>query len=188
MLKANLWNQSTPRVELDQRAREARLRLEELEHLLVPRAAATGSWLKYVLCLFSVHPFSQGEQGRRTGGSLSNRRLGRVPENDQGLIIPSTAYVRRPVGWRAKSRSDLAENALDLADSSAVDLGDLGDRHAVFHQGADAGKLRPRDRARRLRLGNDWGFGVLVTDRGNRCDSQNARFARWSVGWWRSRI
>jgi hypothetical protein len=70
------------------------------------------------------------------------------------------------------------ENAFDLADSSAIDLGDLGDRHAVFHQGADAGKLRPRDFARRLRLGNDRGFGVLVTDRGNRCDGQNARFAR----------
>jgi hypothetical protein len=89
-LKANLWNRSTPRVELDQRAREARLQLEGLEHLLVSRAAATGSWLKYVLCLFSVRPFSQGEQGRRTGGPLSNRRLGCVPENDQGAIIPST--------------------------------------------------------------------------------------------------
>ena len=91
MPKANLWNRSTPRIELDQRAREARLRLEQLKRLLVPRAAATGSWLKHVLCLFSLRPFNQGGQGRRTGGPLSNRRLGRVPKNDQGSIIPSAA-------------------------------------------------------------------------------------------------
>ena len=30
MLSANLWNKSVPRAELDQRAREARLRLEQL--------------------------------------------------------------------------------------------------------------------------------------------------------------
>ena len=42
MLKANLWNKSVPKVELDQRARDGRLRLEQIERLLViPRAAAT---------------------------------------------------------------------------------------------------------------------------------------------------
>ncbi|MBV8739610.1 MAG: hypothetical protein JO007_20625 [Alphaproteobacteria bacterium] len=41
MPKANPWNRSVPRVELDHRAREARLRLERLERRLVPRAAAT---------------------------------------------------------------------------------------------------------------------------------------------------
>ena len=34
--------------------------------------------------------------------------------------------------------SGCAGNALDFADSSAVKLGDLGNRHAVLHQGADA--------------------------------------------------
>ena len=43
MPKANLWNRSVPRVELDQRAREARLQLEELERLLVRRAAVARS-------------------------------------------------------------------------------------------------------------------------------------------------
>jgi len=41
MLKANLWSESAPRVELDRRAREARLRLERIERLLMPRAAMT---------------------------------------------------------------------------------------------------------------------------------------------------
>jgi hypothetical protein len=41
MLKANLWSESVPRVELDRRAREARLRLERIERLLMPRAAMT---------------------------------------------------------------------------------------------------------------------------------------------------
>ena len=47
MLRANLWNKSVSRVELDQRARDARLRLERIERLLVLRAAAKPSeiWL-----------------------------------------------------------------------------------------------------------------------------------------------
>jgi hypothetical protein len=40
MLKAELWNKSVPRVELDQRARDARLRLERIGRQLVPRAAS----------------------------------------------------------------------------------------------------------------------------------------------------
>jgi hypothetical protein len=51
MLRINLWSQSVPRVELDQRSREAHLRLERIERLLVPRAAVTDSWLRQLLCL-----------------------------------------------------------------------------------------------------------------------------------------
>jgi hypothetical protein len=50
MLRVNLWNQSVQRVELDHRARDARLRFERIERLLVPRAAATDSRLRRVLC------------------------------------------------------------------------------------------------------------------------------------------
>jgi len=77
MLRSNLWNKSVPRVELDQRARDARLRLEQLERLLAPRAAAARSWLRRVVCLFSV---SYGSRGDRTQGPLSNRRPSRTPE------------------------------------------------------------------------------------------------------------
>jgi hypothetical protein len=77
MLKSNLWNNSVPRVELDQRARDARLRLEQLERLLVPRAVAARSWLRRVVCLFG---FSYGSRGDRTPGPLSNRRPSRTPK------------------------------------------------------------------------------------------------------------
>jgi hypothetical protein len=42
----NLLSKSVPRVELDQRSREARLRIERIERLLVPRAAVTHSRLR----------------------------------------------------------------------------------------------------------------------------------------------
>jgi hypothetical protein len=80
MPNENLWNRSLPRVELDHRAREARLRLERLERLLVPRAAATGAWLRRALCLFGARSNSEGTRGLRIRGKLSNRRPGRMPE------------------------------------------------------------------------------------------------------------
>ena len=41
----DLWRWSATRVEIDQRAREARLRLEQLERLLMLRLLPTRSWL-----------------------------------------------------------------------------------------------------------------------------------------------
>lgn len=78
MPRANLWTKNVPRAELDQRARDARLRLEQLELLLVPSAAATDSWLRRVLCLFSFD--DEGRQRNRTRGSLSNRRSSGPPK------------------------------------------------------------------------------------------------------------
>ena len=51
MMRTNLSSKSAPRVDLDQRSRAARLRLERL---LIPRTAATHSRLRRLLCLFSV--------------------------------------------------------------------------------------------------------------------------------------
>ena len=53
MLRTNLWNESVPRVELDQRARDARLRLERIERQLVPRAASTRFPRRRLLYLFT---------------------------------------------------------------------------------------------------------------------------------------
>ena len=64
MLKAILCNKSVSRVEIDQRARDDRLRLEQIERRLVSRAAVTVSWLRRVLYLFSF--------GRRSGGSRTS--------------------------------------------------------------------------------------------------------------------
>src|SRR6266581_770997 len=79
--------------------------------------------------------------------------------------------------------SRFAENALDLVDGSPVDLGDLDNRHAIFYPAADARELRSRNVARRLRLGADRNFGLLVTAWSRRRDySQHTRFARRLVG------
>lgn len=80
MLKANLWNKSMPRVELDQRARDARLRLERIERLLVPRAAVTEPWLRRVLWPFSFGIYGDSSRGNQTRGPLSNRRPPRMPK------------------------------------------------------------------------------------------------------------
>ena len=74
MLKVEVWNKSVPRIELDQRARDARLRLERMEQLFVPRAAVTALWYRRVVYLFSVGRPGEGSRTGRIRGSLSNRR------------------------------------------------------------------------------------------------------------------
>jgi hypothetical protein len=87
MLKANVWSKSVPRVELDQRAREARLRLERIERLLVPSAAVTASWLRRAaLCRFSFGIYGEARRGNRTGGPLRNRRPSRMPKIREGCL------------------------------------------------------------------------------------------------------
>jgi hypothetical protein len=79
MLRANLWNKSVSRVELDQRARDARLRLERIERLLVLRAAVTDTRFRRVLWLFSFGRPGEGSRARRTRGTMSNQRP-RLPQ------------------------------------------------------------------------------------------------------------
>ena|SRR6266404_326946 len=78
MPSKNLWNTSVPRVEADHRARDARLRLERIERLLVPRAAVANFWLRRVLGLFRLGLHGNASQGNRTRGPLSNRRPPRM--------------------------------------------------------------------------------------------------------------
>jgi hypothetical protein len=79
-MRANLWNKSVARVEIDQRARDARLRLERIERLLVPRAAVTASWLRRAFCRFSFAGNGAGSRGRQIRGPLSNRRPPHMPQ------------------------------------------------------------------------------------------------------------
>ena len=79
MPRNNLWSPSLPKVELDQRSREARLRLERIERLLIPRAAVTHSRLWRLVCLLSVGRYRRAPQGRRVRGPLSDRRPSRMP-------------------------------------------------------------------------------------------------------------
>ena len=68
------------------------------------------------------------------------------------------AVVAKPTAVRP------SQNPGDLADVNPIDLCDLANRHAVFYQGADAGKLRRRNLACRLLLGDDRSFNLLVTN------------------------
>ena len=73
MLKVEVWNKSVPRVELDQRARDARLRLERTEELLVPRVAVTAPWLRRVLYFFGFGAPGYGSRTCRIRRPLSDR-------------------------------------------------------------------------------------------------------------------
>jgi hypothetical protein len=84
MLKVEVWNKSVPRVEFDQRARDARLRLERAEQLLAPRVAVTTPWFRRILCLLG---FGEPGYGSRTG------RI-RRPLIDRLPLVP-----RLPYGW-----------------------------------------------------------------------------------------
>ena len=54
MMRTNPWSKSVSRVELDQRSRAARLRLERIDRLLIPPAAVTQSRLRRLLGLYSA--------------------------------------------------------------------------------------------------------------------------------------
>ena len=49
MSRIDLWRWSATRVEVDHRAREARLRLEHLERLLIMRALPAQSWVSRIV-------------------------------------------------------------------------------------------------------------------------------------------
>ena len=76
--KAMLSNKSVPRAELDQRAREARLRLERMERQFLPRAAVARSPLRQLLYLCSVGIFASASRESRPTGPLSHRRPSRT--------------------------------------------------------------------------------------------------------------
>jgi hypothetical protein len=84
MLKAILGSKSAPRVEIDRRVRDARLRHEQTERLLVPHAV-TASWLRRVLCLFRFARPGEGSRMSGTRGPLNNRRP-RVRQIHQGWV------------------------------------------------------------------------------------------------------
>jgi hypothetical protein len=58
----NLRDQSFSRAELDQRSREAWLRLERQVRLLIPRTTATHSLLRRLVCVLRAHRYSAAPQ------------------------------------------------------------------------------------------------------------------------------
>ena len=75
MPRSNLWSESVPRVELDQRSREARLRFERIDRVFILRATVTHSRLRRLLYLFTV-----GKYGRLPKSvELKNCSIGGLP-------------------------------------------------------------------------------------------------------------
>ena len=74
MPKVNPWNKSVPRVEYDQRAREARLRLERVEILLVKHYAVRDFRPFRLLRLLAYSISGSGRRGDQRTGSPSDRR------------------------------------------------------------------------------------------------------------------
>jgi hypothetical protein len=92
MPKVDRWCSSMPRVEINWRARESRLRLEQLERLLVPRGVITVSWLKRVIYLFSFGWYEH-TQARRTRGPLNNWRPSQ-PQFHQDWLEADGSFCR----------------------------------------------------------------------------------------------
>ncbi len=89
MTRIYLWSKSAPRAELDQRAREARLRLEQVQRLLVARAPAAASRLERVF-----HLVGSGIFTGRARRIAANRRSRAIPEFAEEAIL--TCSPRNP--------------------------------------------------------------------------------------------
>src|SRR5436309_13751238 len=82
MARINLWNKSVPRVELDQRARDARVRLVQIERLIVSRASIAGFWLSPLGRLLGSRAGGNRRGGGQGSGLRGNpRHLGCFPES-----------------------------------------------------------------------------------------------------------
>jgi hypothetical protein len=79
MQSINFWGRSLSRVELDQRAREARLRLERIERLFASRAAVRQPRLRRLVSVLSLGEYRGSPRERRARGPLSEQRPSRIP-------------------------------------------------------------------------------------------------------------
>ena len=82
MQSINFWGRSLPRVELDQRAREARLRIERIERIerfFASRAAVRQPRLRRLVSVLSLGEYRGSPRERRLRGPLSEQRPSRIP-------------------------------------------------------------------------------------------------------------
>ena len=78
MSRINSWSRSLSRVELDQRSREARLQLQQLERLLVSHVAAR-RYRRQRLLSFTAGRYMRLLQERRVRRPLNRQRPSRMP-------------------------------------------------------------------------------------------------------------
>jgi hypothetical protein len=82
MSRIILWSRSLSRVELDQRSREARLRLEQLERLLVPHVTVR-RYRRRRLLFFGGRQISA--RAARASGRKAAERSAAFPHADTGF-------------------------------------------------------------------------------------------------------
>lgn len=106
MSRIDLWSKSVPRVELDQRAREARLRLEQVQRLAAGTAAAA-SGLELILRLAGSGIF-----GGRTRRVAADRRSRRVPEFADVAILTCSPRDPSRAGGNGARRPMVPETSV----------------------------------------------------------------------------
>jgi hypothetical protein len=104
MLRRDLWWWSAARVEIDHRAREARLRLEHLERLLILRVLPTRSWPRRLLQRRALRFFRGGcVQGRSTKMAPLGPRYGQPRPIPIEICVAVTRLTT--IGGAARPRS-----------------------------------------------------------------------------------
>jgi len=88
MPNKNLWNKNVSRVEYDRRARDARLRLERIERLLVKRDAVMGFRYFWLLRLLIVNVAGSGRRRDAGTGSSSDRRSCGISGRWSAHLVP----------------------------------------------------------------------------------------------------
>jgi len=79
MPRSYMWSQSLPRIELDQRSREARLRFERIDRLFIVRTTVTHFRLRRLLHLLAVGRYGGLPQDSAGKELLGNRWPPRLP-------------------------------------------------------------------------------------------------------------
>ncbi len=102
MARIDLWRWSATRVEIDHRAREARLRLEHLERLLLMRALPARSWVSRILFRREGHFFGGARMPVRSTkvdrADMRHREVRHIPAVLCGAASGLALAVRGAIG------------------------------------------------------------------------------------------
>jgi hypothetical protein len=110
MPRNDLLEQSAPRAELDQRSREARLRLERVEQLLAVRSLPRPSLLRRVLRRLGPRIYTGQQIGDRSAGPAGTggrARRERRMRGEAGGAAGGFPAINRPVLCRLISESEV---------------------------------------------------------------------------------
>jgi hypothetical protein len=145
MPSINFWSRSSSTVQLDQRSRVVRLRLERIKRPL-SHAAMRQSRLRRLLSLFSVGEYGGEPQKSRVRGPLNPRRPSRLPtflEVQLGVSSFDELVQKRP--------REIAILVVDRLDPCAIHLEQLQNRRRLTQRNllrTNTGRATPADISR----------------------------------------